>query len=177
MPTAGSGRGKGAAGPHRVAFGESRRHAPRVPPPVAPADPPPPVRAVLDTNVLVAGLRSRAAASNRVLRLVTAGQVTPVVTVPLWLEYQDVLKRPGKCPLTLEAVDGYLAAFLELADRRHWHPRPEPTLTDADDERVLRASLAAGGCPVVTHNVRHFAAADVPILTPAAFLAALPDSP
>ncbi|MBI2615721.1 MAG: PIN domain-containing protein, partial [Gemmatimonadetes bacterium] len=40
-------------------------------------------RLVLDTNVLVAGLRSRRGASYRVLRLIEYGRVRPVLSVPL----------------------------------------------------------------------------------------------
>ena len=122
--------------------------------------------------MLVAGLRSKGAAFE-VLSAVEACRVLPVVTVPLFLEYQDVLNRPGKVPLTSDQVTVFLAGFLLSAEQRDWYPRPFPELADADDERVLRASLAANGCPVVTHNVRHFAAAGVPVLTPRQFLAAL----
>ena len=120
--------------------------------------------------MLVAGLRSRAAASFELLGLVTAGRVTPVVTVPLHFEYEDVLKRPGKVPLTVARVDLFLEGFRRAAELRDWYPRPLPVLSDADDERVLRAALAAGGCPIVTHDVRHFATAGVTVQTPGEFL-------
>jgi hypothetical protein len=57
---------------------------------------------VLDTNVLVAGLRSRRGASFRLLELVVAGAVRPVLSVPLVLEYEAVLKHQG-------SIDGLLA--------------------------------------------------------------------
>ena len=48
---------------------------------------------VIDTNVLVAALRSRRGASYRLLRLVDGGGFTIHVSVPLVLEYEDVAKR------------------------------------------------------------------------------------
>ena len=49
---------------------------------------------VLDTDVIVAGLRSPTGASAELLRLVHSGFITIVVTVPLILEYESVLTRP-----------------------------------------------------------------------------------
>lgn len=50
---------------------------------------------VLDTNVPVAGLRSKRGNSYRLLRLFTEGIFRIHVSVALALEYEDVLKRPG----------------------------------------------------------------------------------
>ena len=52
------------------------------------------MRVVLDTSVLVAGLRSRLGASNRLLALVAEGRCVPLVTTAVFLEYEDVLLRP-----------------------------------------------------------------------------------
>ena len=46
----------------------------------------PPVRVVLDTSILVAGLRSRNGASFALLRLVQVGEVVPLVTIAVFLE-------------------------------------------------------------------------------------------
>jgi predicted nucleic acid-binding protein len=51
------------------------------------------MRVVLDTSVLVAGLRSQLGASNRVLLAVAEGRCTPLVTTAVFLEYEAVLLR------------------------------------------------------------------------------------
>jgi len=61
-------------------------------------------RIVLDTSVVVAGLRTRLEAGNAVLQLVAEGRLIALATLPLYLEYEDVLKRPEhrlaqECPL------------------------------------------------------------------------------
>lgn len=48
---------------------------------------------VLDANVFVAALRSRRGASHRLLRLVGDPRWQINLSVPLLLEYEDVLKR------------------------------------------------------------------------------------
>src|ERR1022692_1042855 len=48
---------------------------------------------VLDTNVLVAALRSKRGASHQLLRLIGEGEWRLNVSVALALEYEEVLKR------------------------------------------------------------------------------------
>lgn len=49
------------------------------------------VLVVLDTNVLVAGLRSRSGASFAVLGQIGTGRFDVAISVPLLLEYEDAL--------------------------------------------------------------------------------------
>lgn len=133
-----------------------------------------PLRLVLDTNVLVAGLRSRRGASYRLLELVAKAAVRPVLSVPLVLEYEAVLKRQaGVLGLTLGDVDGLLDDLCLLGERHLVYYLWRPTLRDPSDELVLELAVAAG-CPhIVTHNVRDFAGSQqfgVAICTPQQWL-------
>mgnify|MGYP000482221729 CR=1 FL=1 len=49
---------------------------------------------VLDTNVLVAAIRSPKGASAEILRRVLTGQEKVLCSVPLFMEYESVLLRP-----------------------------------------------------------------------------------
>jgi predicted nucleic acid-binding protein len=49
---------------------------------------------VIDTNVLVAALRSRLGASRELLLAILDRRFEMLVSVPLLLEYESVLKRP-----------------------------------------------------------------------------------
>lgn len=53
---------------------------------------------VLDTNVLVAALRSQQGASQRIMRTIGRGLWQANISVALALEYEDVLKRPDLLP-------------------------------------------------------------------------------
>ncbi|WP_455173976.1 putative toxin-antitoxin system toxin component, PIN family [Azospirillum largimobile] len=134
-------------------------------------------RAVLDTNILTAGLRSRRGASFAVLSLLADGQFRALVTTALFLEYEAVLKRPEQREvhgLTEPDVDrllAELAAILEPVDVRFtWRPQ----LSDPADEMVLEAAVNGRADVLVTHNVRDFSAAaprfGIPVLRPAEFL-------
>src|SRR5437588_9329693 len=50
-------------------------------------------RVVLDTNVVVSALRSRRGTAYRLLMLLDDSRWQPYLSVPLALEYEDVLKR------------------------------------------------------------------------------------
>ncbi len=132
-------------------------------------------KAVLDTNVLVAALKSRAGASFRVMELVVAGRLQPAVTTPLMLEYESVLTRPGLLPPTLSPSDisRFLDWFAHVASRHRVHFLWRPQLPDPNDDLVLETSLAAN-CPyLITFNIRDFhGAADLGVvaLTPKQFL-------
>lgn len=136
------------------------------------------LRAVLDTNVLVAGLRSRDGAAFQLLRLVRAGRLVPVVSVPLFFEDEDVLSRPGLAPaLSREEVGPFLDAFLRSTERREIFFLWRPVLTDAKAEMLVDLAATAGAVPAVTHDPRDFAPAvrrlGLSVLPPAETLAML----
>jgi hypothetical protein len=61
---------------------------------------------VVDTNVLVFGLRSDGGASRQVPRLAIGGPYVPLFSNALWLEYEDVLARPIWTEETTAEVTG-----------------------------------------------------------------------
>lgn len=117
---------------------------------------------VLDTSVVVAGLRTRAGAGNAVLRLVARGRLVLLASPPLFLEYEDVLKRPEQRlahGLTLEAVDEFLAGLAALIEPVELHFRWRPQVKDPDDEMVLESAINGQADALVTYNIRDFAEA------------------
>jgi putative PIN family toxin of toxin-antitoxin system len=117
------------------------------------------MRAVLDTSILVAGLRSRLGASNRLLALVAEGRCIPLVTTALFLEYEDVLLRAEHrlaTGMSERDVAGFLAAFASAAEPVEVHFTWRPQLSDPADELVLEAAVNGRADVIVTHNRRDF---------------------
>ncbi len=114
------------------------------------------LKVVLDTNVLVSGLRSRTGASFRLLEAL--GRVlTPQLSVPLVLEYEDVLARglagSNWSAEQLAAVVDYLCTVGESQEIYYlWRP----CLRDPKDDMLLELAVAAGVRWIVTHNLRDF---------------------
>jgi putative PIN family toxin of toxin-antitoxin system len=135
------------------------------------------MRVVLDTSVLVAGLRSQLGASNRVLFAVAERRCVPLVTTALFLEYESVLLQAEQqlaTGMNSPDVEGFLAAFASAAEPVELNFLWRPQLRDPADEMILEAAVNGKAAAVVTHNVRDFRPATtqfgVQTLTPAEFL-------
>ena len=115
------------------------------------------VGVVLDTNVLVAGLRSKRGASARLLDLVGRGIVEIHVSVPVVLEYEAVLKRPGMVSAyTPRDIDDLLDGLCALATPQNVFYLWRPQLPDPADESILELAVAADRASIVTFNANHF---------------------
>lgn len=134
-------------------------------------------RAVIDTNVVQAGLYSATGASHVVLRLIESGRITPILSTALLFEYEEVLKRNREMlGLTNREIEDVLDGFCARGECRSIHFRWRPTLSDPKDDHILELAVAAGGTDIVTHNISDFAGASafgVRVLTPAELLGEL----
>jgi putative PIN family toxin of toxin-antitoxin system len=135
------------------------------------------MRVVLDTSVLVAGLRSQLGASSRVLYAVAERRCIPLVTTAVFLEYEAVLLRSEQrlaTGMSPEDVEGFLAAFASAAEPVELNFLWRPQLRDPADELILEAAVNGRAEALVTHNVGDFQSATVRFgvrtLTPGAFL-------
>jgi putative PIN family toxin of toxin-antitoxin system len=120
------------------------------------------LRIVLDTSVVVAGFRTRLGAGNAVLRLIAAKKIRLLATPPLFLEYEDVLKRPEHRlvhGLSIDETDEFLAELAALIEPVEVHFQWRPQTRDPNDEMVLEAAINGRADAVVTYNVSDFAEA------------------
>jgi putative PIN family toxin of toxin-antitoxin system len=117
------------------------------------------MKCVLDTDVLVAALRSAKGASRELLYMVGRREIVAVATVAMMAEYEAVLKRPmhlHAANLTSEQVDTFLdtlaSFFIPVTPYFIWRPM----LRDPDDEMLLEAAVNGGAKLIITFNTRHF---------------------
>lgn len=119
-----------------------------------------PIRVVVDTNVLVAGLIGGKGPNREILRRCLQGELQPSIGNALYLEYQDLLNRENiqaLCQQTsislMEFLDGF-ARVCTLVDARYlWRPN----LRDEADNHLVELAIAAGVDYIITNNVQDFA--------------------
>jgi putative PIN family toxin of toxin-antitoxin system len=119
------------------------------------------VRLVLDTDTMVAALRSDAGASRRLLRWALEGRrrLTVIVSVPLLIEYEAVLTRPEHLKaggLSVADIEALLDAVAAVAEPVRLAYLWRPTLPDMDDDMVLEAAVNGRADGIVTFNRRDF---------------------
>lgn len=131
------------------------------------------LRLVLDTNVVVAALRSSDGASAELLRLLRLAKFRLLATPALFLEYEEVLKRPEHIlahGLAEAQIDSFLGALATLCEPVDVHFSWRPQLRDPADEMVLEAAVNGRANAVVTFNFKDFHPATetfgIAILTP-----------
>lgn len=131
-------------------------------------------RAVLDTNVLIAGLRSAEGASFQILQRLGGDAFTISISVPLILEYEAVAKRQAReLGLLFGDIDEVLDYVCSIGEPHAIFYLWRPFLKDPRDDLVLELAVEAGAKYVVTHNLRDFAGTEqfgIDAISPGAFL-------
>ena len=112
---------------------------------------------IIDTNVLVAALRSNQGASFKLLSLLRSGKFKIHLSVALVCEYEDVLKREGiGINLSREEIDRLLDILCLLGEKHQIWYLLRPLLNDAKDEFVAELAVNAQVDAIVTDNVKDF---------------------
>jgi putative PIN family toxin of toxin-antitoxin system len=122
------------------------------------------VRVVLDTDVIVAAMRSPAGASSALLQAALDGRATLLANVALALEYEAVCSRAehrAAAGLTVQQLGIFVDAVLALIEPVESHFVWRPQLRDPADEMVLEAAVNGGAQAIVSFNQRDYAAAPV----------------
>lgn len=136
---------------------------------------------VMDTDTVVAALRSPAGASAELLRRARRGEFTMAASVSLFMEYEAVCCRPehGQAAgLERSEVGIFLDGLARIVTPVEVHFLWRPQLRDPADELVLEAAVNASAQALLTFNVKHFANAAVrfglAVAQPGPFLRSLP---
>jgi len=116
---------------------------------------------VLDSNVVYAALRSKHGASYRLLSLLDSNKFEINLSVPLVIEYEDVLKRKqGSLTFSEARIDQFLDYLCTVSN---WHEvffLWRPILNDPEDDMILELAVRAGCQYIVTYNKRDFEGVD-----------------
>ena len=112
---------------------------------------------VVDTNVLIAALKSRRGASFKLLSVIGQGKFNINISVPLLLEYESVAKELIKgMTLTEEDIDDILNYICSLAMPRKIFYLWRPFLQDPKDDMVLELAVTSRCNMIITYNKTDF---------------------
>ena len=117
------------------------------------------MRFVLDTNVIVAALRSPTGASAALLMAARRGEISMLANVALALEYEATCRRAEHgvaAGLSPDEVSIFIDALIGMAEPVETHFLWRPRLRDPADELVLEAAVNGQAVAIVTFNQRDF---------------------
>ncbi len=129
---------------------------------------------VIDTNVVIAALRSKRGASSKLLSLIGTQKFEIHDSVPLVLEYEDVIRRQRTVVgLSQDDVSVLIDTLCSMAHHHDIFFLWRPSLPDANDELILELAVSAQCNYIVTHNTIDFKGAErfgINVVTPGEFL-------
>jgi putative PIN family toxin of toxin-antitoxin system len=114
---------------------------------------------VLDTDVVVAALRSPQGASAALLRCIDQGLITLLLSVSLALEYEAICQLPEHrlvTGLSMKDVDTFLNTLIGFAEPVDVHSLWRPQLRDPSDEMVLETAVNGRAEALVIFNQRDY---------------------
>ncbi|MGC3985372.1 MAG: putative toxin-antitoxin system toxin component, PIN family [Pseudorhodoferax sp.] len=137
----------------------------------------------MNTNVLVAASRSSRGAAFALVQAIRRGEARICCSPALFLEYEEVLKRPANLAASgwsAQDVDAVLAELAALVEPVRTHYRWRPQLRDPADEMVLEAAVNCNADAITSFNLRDFGPAarfGLPVLPPRQILERLQRPP
>ena len=114
---------------------------------------------VIDTNVLFQALRSNQGASNYILQLIRNRKLTIALSLPVFSEYEDVLKRPEKIKdleLSVTDIDKILRFLAYISKPTTIYYLFRPNLKDEKDNIFIELALASNADYIITSNIKDF---------------------
>jgi len=137
---------------------------------------------VIDTNVLLSAFFSSRGKSYKLIELLARealrGVRYNIISVPLALEFEEVMLRPEnkeKYPyLTDEDIRLVISDIIHISNRVELHYLWRPFLKDSFDDKVLETAVNGQASAIITFNIKDFEGVKkyfgIDILTPAKFL-------
>lgn len=116
------------------------------------------MRILLDTDVIVAAMRSPRGASAELLRRIDHGKATMLLSVALALEYEaKCMLAEHRLPAGLSVAEAgaYIDGLIAIAEPVISHFRWRPQLHDPGDELVLEAAVNGRANAIVTFNEKN----------------------
>ena len=117
------------------------------------------MKVTLDMNVLYQALRGRTGASHFILTLIRNEDVGLAISVPVFLEYSDVLHRQKSLldlDLSRDDVEAVLRFISLIGDSFSISFSMRPNLTDEADNMYVELAFSSNSEYLITSNISDF---------------------
>jgi len=121
-------------------------------------------KVVIDTSVMISALIGKRGASREVIRRCLTGEYLPLISNPLFQEYEDVSSRRRvreTCPLGAEEIRDLINSFYSVCSWVPIYYLWRPNLNDEGDNFLIELALAGNSRIIVTNNVKDLEAAEL----------------
>ena len=115
-------------------------------------------RVVIDTNIFVSALKSNLGAAHSLISSLPSNKFQISLSVPLYIEYQDVLTRKEHLTgtSTKEEILAFLRYVCKISNRQKIFYLWRPWLKDPQDDMVLELAVASKSQFIITYNQKDF---------------------
>lgn len=117
------------------------------------------MKIVLDTDVIIAGMRSPSGASAEIIRRARRGELTLMASVSLFMEYEAKCTLPihyQAAGLSAQEAEIFINTLASIISPVKTHYLWRPQLRDPADEMVLEAAVNGGAKALISFNQKHF---------------------
>jgi putative PIN family toxin of toxin-antitoxin system len=138
------------------------------------------LRAVVDTNVLVAAAIKPTGTCRQLLDAAVEQRWLPVISPQLLDELEVVLRRPKfASKLTEKTIKDFIASLASASEIAADPPSPAPHTPDPDDDYLVALALAADVDVLISgdQHLTELADCDIPVHAPRDFLNLVSERP
>ncbi|TNE71284.1 putative toxin-antitoxin system toxin component, PIN family [bacterium] len=136
---------------------------------------------ILDTNTVFSALRSKQGASYRLLSLLGTGKFEINLSVPLVIEYEDVLKRNNSSlQFKTTELNQFLDFVCSVGNLHNVFFLWRPFLKDPKDDMILELAVRSNSQYIVTYNKHDFSGVEkfgIQLVTAKEFLQIIKEIP
>lgn len=140
-----------------------------------------PYQLVIDTNVILSGLRSQLGASYKLLTLLNDPRFKINISTTLIFEYEQTLKREYlTLGLTLEDIDDVINGICAVASQRKIFYLWRPLASDPNDDFLIDLAIESQADFIISYNQKDFKLIEnfgINVLTPKQFLQLIGEIP
>jgi putative PIN family toxin of toxin-antitoxin system len=112
---------------------------------------------IIDSNVILSGLKSKNVYSYKLLQLIPENKFDTAISVPLILEYESILTKYQKVlGLTKIDIDNFINYICSDSEHTKIYYLWRPFLKDPYDDHLLEVAVASESKYIITFNIKDF---------------------